>query len=45
MGRLKSHDTRPSAKKFLERSASRGFTPRCLQTCFVRSVIGAVITE
>ena len=40
IGRVNIHDTSPSAKKFLERSASRGFTPSGAQTFFVRLVIG-----
>ena len=42
VGREYSHDTSPSAKKFLERSASRGLTPRSWQARLVRSVMGAV---
>ena len=40
VGRSKSQLTTPSAKKFLLRSASRGFTPRSLQTSLVRLVMG-----
>ena len=40
MGLVKSQVTSPSAKKFLERSASRGLTPASLQTSLVIEVIG-----
>jgi hypothetical protein len=39
-GRVYIHDTRPSAKKFFERSASRGFTPSGVTASFVIDVIG-----
>ena len=40
VGRSNSQLTTPRAKKFLLRSASRGFTPRSLHTCLVRLVMG-----
>ncbi len=43
-GRVYIHDTRPSAKKFFERSASRGFTPRGAVASFVSEVIGTSYT-
>ena len=39
-GRVYIHDTRPRAKKFFDRSASRGFTPRGSTAPWVRLVIG-----
>src|SRR3954454_13026267 len=39
-GREYSHEMRPSAKKFLDRSASRGLTPRLAVACWVSEVIG-----
>ncbi len=39
-GRVYNQLTSPSAKKFLERSASRGLTPASLQTSCVMEVIG-----
>ena len=36
--------TRPSAKKFFERSASRGFTPRGTVASLVSEVIGTCTT-
>ena len=39
-GRVYIHDTRPSAKKFFDRSASRGFTPSGSTAPCVRLVIG-----
>ena len=39
-GRVYIHDTRPSAKKFFERSASRGFTPSGSTARRVRLDIG-----
>ena len=44
-GRLYIHETSPKAKKFFERSASLGFTPRSLQASFVKLVIGTLITR
>ena len=35
----------PTAKKFFERSASRGFTPSSLHASSVRLVIGTWITR
>ena len=40
VGRLYIHEINPSAKKFLERSASRGFTPSGLVASIVIEVIG-----
>src|ERR1035437_8282848 len=40
MGWVQSQQMSPSAKKFLERSASRGFTPASLDTSVVIDVIG-----
>ena len=40
IGRVYIHDRRPSAKKFFERSASRGFTPRSFVDSSVIDVIG-----
>ena len=40
MGRVYSQLTSPRAKKFLERSASRGLTPASLETSVVIEVIG-----
>ena len=39
-GRVYIHDTRPRAKKFFDRSASRGFTPSGSTAPCVRLVIG-----
>src|SRR5690606_37064677 len=39
-GQVYVNDTSGSAKKFFERSASRGFTPSGAQTSLVRLVIG-----
>ena len=38
------HESRPRAKKFLDRSASRGFTPRSLQASLVMLVIATWMT-
>ena len=43
-GRVYIHDTSPRAKKFFERSASRGLTPSGAQTSLVSDVIGTLIT-
>ena len=40
MGRVYSQLIRPRAKKFLDRSASRGLTPASLDTSVVIEVIG-----
>ena len=40
IGRAYIHDTTPRAKKFLDRSASRGFAPVSLAASFVIEVIG-----
>ena len=40
IGRVYIHEITPRAKKFLDRSASRGFTSRSAQACLVRLVIG-----
>ena len=40
IGRVYIQLMRPRAKKFLERSASRGLTPASLQTSWVMEVIG-----
>ena len=45
VGRVNIHETRPRAKKFFERSASRGFTPSGMQTSLVRLVIGTRSTR
>ena len=45
VGRVYIHDTSPRAKKFFERSASRGFTPSGAHTSFVSDVIGTRITR
>jgi hypothetical protein len=39
-GRVYIHDSSPRAKKFLDRSASRGFTPRGWTASLVREVMG-----
>ncbi len=39
-GRVYIQLIRPRAKKFLERSASRGLTPASLQTSWVMEVMG-----
>ena len=44
-GRVYIHEMRPSAKKFLERSASRGFTPSSFVASSVIDVIGTWITR
>ena len=44
-GRVYIHDTRPSAKKFLERSASRGLTPSSFVASSVIVVIGTWMTR
>ena len=44
-GRVYIHEMRPSAKKFFERSASRGFTPSSLHASSVMVVIGTWITR
>ncbi len=44
-GRVYIQLIRPSAKKFLERSASRGLTPSSVQTSLVIRVIGTLNTE
>ncbi len=41
IGRVKSHASRPSAKKFLERSTSRPLTPLSLTASLVRLSMGA----
>ncbi len=43
-GRVYIHDTRPSAKKFFERSASRGFTPSGAVASLVSEVMGTSYT-
>ena len=43
-GRVYIQEMSPSAKKFFERSASRGFTPRSLHDSSVRLVIGTCTT-
>ncbi len=43
-GRVYIHDTRPSAKKFFERSASRGLTPSGVTAPLVSEVIGTSYT-
>ena len=43
-GRVYIHDTRPRAKKFFERSASRGFTPSGAVASFVSEVMGTSYT-
>ena len=45
VGRVYIHDTRPRAKKFFERSASRGLTPSGAQTSLVSDVIGTRISR
>ena len=45
VGREYSHDTRPSAKKFFERSASRGLTPSGSVAFCVSDVIGTSTTR
>ena len=45
IGRVYIHEMRPTAKKFFERSASRGFTPSSLHASSVRLVIGTWITR
>ncbi len=45
VGRLYIHDTRPRAKKFFERSASRGLTPSDAVASLVIAVIGTRITR
>src|SRR3546814_18533809 len=40
VGRVYIHETSPRAKKFFERSASLGFTPRCSTARWVSAVIG-----
>ncbi len=40
IGRVYIQDTNPRAKKFFERSASRGLTPRCSTEPRVRLVMG-----
>ena len=44
-GRVYIHEMRPRAKKFFERSASRGFTPSSLHASSVIVVIGTWITR
>src|SRR5262245_20147448 len=39
-GRVYIHEMRPRAKKFLDRSASRGLTPSGVTAPFVREVMG-----
>jgi hypothetical protein len=43
VGRVYIHETSPRAKKFFERSASRGFTPSGAATSLVSDVIGTLI--
>ena len=43
-GRVYIHEMRPRAKKFFDRSASRGLTPSSLHASSVRLVIGTWIT-
>src|SRR5262245_47277332 len=43
-GRVYIHEISPRAKKFFDRSASRGFTPRSLHASSVRAVIGTCTT-
>ena len=45
IGRVYMNDTSPRAKKFLERSASRGLTPSGSQASLVSDVIGTLITR
>ena len=45
VGRSYIHEIRPSAKKFFERSASRGFTPSGLVASTVIEVIGTSYTR
>ena len=45
VGRVYIHDTSPRAKKFFDRSASRGFTPSGAATSLVSDVIGTRITR
>ena len=45
MGRVYMNDTRPRAKKFFERSASRGFTPCGAHASFVSEVMGTLMTR
>ena len=45
VGRVYIHDTRPRAKKFFERSASRGLTPSGAATSLVSDVIGTRISR
>ena len=44
IGRVYIHDTRPSAKKFFDRSASRGLTPKGAVASLVSEVIGTSYT-
>ena len=43
-GRVYIHDTSPSAKKFFDRSASRGLTPNGVTAPLVSAVIGTSYT-
>jgi hypothetical protein len=43
-GRVYIHEMSPRAKKFFDRSASRGFTPNGSQACRVIEVIGTSYT-
>ena len=45
VGREYSHEIRPRAKKFFDRSASRGFTPSGTVASFVSDVIGTSTTR
>ena len=45
VGRVYIHDTSPRAKKFFERSASRGLTPSGAAASLVSDVIGTRITR
>src|SRR4029078_986430 len=44
-GRVYIHEMRPSAKKFFDRSASRGLTPSSLHASSVSEVIGTCTTR
>ena len=44
-GRVYIHETRPRAKKFFDRSASRGFTPSGAAASLVSWVIGTSKTR
>ncbi len=45
VGRVYIHDTSPRAKKFFERSASRGLTPSGAEASLVSDVIGTLISR